>query len=97
MTSEGSCRRKLAELVTDHIFRYIYGNMLASVVNGKGVADKVGEDCGGAAPGLENLLLAVLIHLLNSFEQFRLHKGSFFNASAHYYLLLSLTCRYDAL
>lgn len=82
MTLKGSGRCEFTEFVSNHILCYIHGDMLASVMNSEGVADKFGKDCGAAAPGLENLLVAGLVHLHDSLEQFRLHERSFFNASA---------------
>ena len=51
MALEGTGRGELAQLVTDHIFGDVNGHMLAAVVHGEGVAHKVGENRGGAAPG----------------------------------------------
>ena len=56
MAAEGTGGSKLAELVTDHIFLDINGNVLAAVIDRDGVADEGGEDRGAAAPGLEDLL-----------------------------------------
>ena len=81
MTLESSGRCEFTEFMSNHILCYIHGDMLASVMNSEGVADKFGKDCGAAAPGLENLLVAGLVHLHDSLEQFRLHERSFFNAS----------------
>ena len=49
---------ELTELVADHILGDIDGHMLAAVVDGEGVADEFREDGGGAAPGLDDALLA---------------------------------------
>ena len=41
MTSESTCRSKLAEFVTDHVFSYIYRNKSVTVMNCDSMADKV--------------------------------------------------------
>ena len=46
MTAEGTGGCEFAELVSDHIFSDVYGDMLLTVVNGNGVTDHVGEDGG---------------------------------------------------
>lgn len=101
MTLESSGRCEFTEFMSNHILCYIHGDMLASVMNSEGVADKFGKDCGAAAPGLENLLVAGLVHLHDSLEQFRLHERSFFNASAHYFCsfldLLAVAALHDKL
>ena len=44
MAAEGTGGSKLAELVTDHIFLDINGNVLAAVIDRDGVTDEGGED-----------------------------------------------------
>ena len=58
MAPEGPGGGEFAQLVSHHILGHINRHMLASVVDGEGVADKIRENRGGAAPGLENTLLA---------------------------------------
>ena len=88
MTTEGSGGSKLAELVSDHVLGDVHGNVTTAVVDCDGVSYKGREDSSGTAPGLENLLLALLIHFVDSLQELGSCEGSFFNASAH--LLLSL-------
>ena len=57
--------------------------MLLAVMHSERVANERGEDGGAAAPGLQNLLLVVLIHLVNPLQQLGSAKGAFLNASAH--------------
>ena len=66
VASEGSGGNELTQLVTNHVLGDIDGNMLAAVVNGDGVTDEGGEDGGSSGPGLENLLFAGLVQLLNA-------------------------------
>ena len=73
MTFEGSRGSKLTELVTYHILGNIYRNVLSAVMNSKSVTYEIGENRGRTAPSLENLLLALFVHIENS-----LHK-SFLN------------------
>ena len=83
MAAEGAGGGELAQLVANHILGDIDRDMLAAVVHGEGVADKIGEDGGGAAPGLEDPLLAGLVHLLHPLQQHGLYKRSLLNASTH--------------
>lgn len=43
MTAEGTGGCEFAELVSDHIFSDVYGDMLLTVVNGNGVTDHFGK------------------------------------------------------
>ena len=45
--------------------------------------DKIRENHGRPAPGLDDLLLAGLVHSLDPFQQHGLYKGSLLQASAH--------------
>ena len=72
---------ELAQLVADHILGDVNRHVLATVVDGEGVADKVRENGGGAAPGLEDALLTGLVHLLNPFHQHRLYERTLLYAS----------------
>src|SRR5699024_5744213 len=74
---------ELAELVADHILGHIDRHMLAAVVNGEGVADELREDGGGAAPGLDDALLAALVHGFDFLHQRRQDVRAFFGAARH--------------
>ena len=67
MTAESAGWREFAQLVTDHIFGYINGNVTASIMNGNCVTNESGENCGSAASGLENLFFAVFVQLIDPF------------------------------
>ena len=62
-------RRKLAELVANHVLGDVDRHMLAAVMDGEGVTDELGEDGGGAAPGLDDALLTGLVHRFNFLHQ----------------------------
>ena len=79
-----------AQLLAPHFPGDVHAHMAAAVMHGEGVADEFGEDRGAAAPGLQDDLFALLIHFNDSLHQLRLNEGSFFNASAHDSLLLSV-------
>ena len=83
MALEGTGGGELAQLVTDHILGDIDRHVLAAVMDGEGVADKVRENGGGAAPGFQDALLTGLIHLLNPFHQHRLYERTLLYASTH--------------
>ena len=83
MTLEGAGGNELAQLVADHILGHVNGHVLLAVMNGESVANERGEDGGGTAPGLQNLLLVVLIHLIDPLQQLGSAKGALLNASAH--------------
>jgi hypothetical protein len=55
--------------VTDHRFADEDGHVLAPVVHRDGVTDHVGEDRRGPRPGLDHLLLAGGVHLLDALHE----------------------------
>ena len=79
MAAEGTGGGELAQLMTDHVLCDIDGNVLLSVVNGYGVTDHIGEDCGCSGPCLYDGLLAALIHFLNTSKKPFGHKRPFLN------------------
>src|SRR5579872_2208407 len=72
MAAEQPGRRKLAELVPDHVLRYEDRDVLAPVVHEQRVADKVREYGGAARPGLDSALFVARIHVLDLFQELRL-------------------------
>ena len=77
MALERARRRKLAQLVPDHVFGHINGDELAPVMDGDGVADHVGEDGGAARPGTQDLLIVGLVHDGDLLLKMRVDEGTF--------------------
>ena len=75
---EHACRRKFAELVTDHVLGHEHGLKSLSVVNEKRVADKIRRYHRAARPRLDRFLSARTIRLVDLFQEMRLNEGSFF-------------------
>src|SRR3546814_11386514 len=64
---ERAGRGELTQLVADHRLGDVHRDVLAAVVHGDGVAHHLRDDRGAAAPGLDDILLALLVedvHLL---------------------------------
>ena len=89
MTSEGPSRCEFAKFVSDHVLRYINRDMLAAIVNCEGMTNEIGENGGRTAPGLQNLLVTGLVHLLNAGQEFGFYIRAFLKTSAHDPYLLS--------
>src|SRR5207245_3435889 len=70
-------RRKLAQLVSDHVLGDVNRNELFAVVNGQRVADHFGHDRGAARPRLEDLLLAAGVHVLDPALQTSIDERAF--------------------
>src|SRR5262245_8817868 len=64
-------RRKLAELVSDHVLGDVHGNELLAVVDRHRVADHFRHHRRSTRPGLDDLLLVRSIHRLELLEQRR--------------------------
>ena len=86
---EGTGGNELTQLVANHVLSHIHRHMLAAVMHGKSVTNELGEDRGGTAPGLDDLLLAGSVHRFNVLHKSSLDERSFFNASTHCLKLLS--------
>ena len=83
MAPEGTGGGEFAQLVSHHILGDIHRHMLAAVVNGEGVPDKIRKNRGGAAPGFQDALLAGCIHFLDPFQQHGLYERTLLYASTH--------------
>jgi hypothetical protein len=57
--------------------------MLATIVNGDGVAYHVGEDGGRAGPGLDDVLGTGLVLRNDTLKEASLHVRTLFETSAH--------------
>src|SRR2546423_8177527 len=78
MFLKDSCRRKLAELVADHVLRHEHGNERFAVVHHEGVTDEIRRHHRAARPGLHRLLHARGVHLVDLFKKMPGNERSFF-------------------
>src|SRR5829696_3124011 len=76
-------RGELAEPVADHVLGDVHGHVIAAVVDGHRVPDERREDHGRARPGLDDLLLALLVHQLDAAEQPGLDERALLDGSGH--------------
>src|SRR5262245_31083409 len=70
-------RSELTEAVADHVLGHVDRDVLLAVVDGNGVADERREDHRRARPGLDDLLLVALVHLLDPAEEAGLDERPF--------------------
>ena len=75
---ENSGRRKLAQLVTNHVLGHEDGNEGFAVVHIEGVANEVRRDRAAAGPGLDGFLCAGFVDPVDLVEELPLHKRAFF-------------------
>src|SRR5918993_2773903 len=75
--------RDPAEPVADHVLRDVHRHVLPAVVDGNRVADEVREDHGRARPGLDDLPLVPLVHVLHPDEKPGLDERSLLDRSRH--------------
>ena len=80
---EGAGGAELAELVADHRLGDVHRHVLAPVVDGDGVADHLGDDRRAAAPGLDDLLLALLVELVHLLEEVVVDERALLQAAGH--------------
>ena len=83
MAAESAGGSELTQLVADHVLLDIDRHVLAAIMDSDGVTDEGREDGGATAPGLQNLLFVLLVHLFDPLQQLRGNIGAFLNASAH--------------
>ena len=67
----------------DHRLGDEHGHVLAAVVDGDRVPDHLREDGRGPRPGLDHLLVAGLVHLLDALHQALLDERALLRGSAH--------------
>jgi hypothetical protein len=60
---------ELAELVSDHILRNVYGNMFAAIVDLKRQADHLGDNHGTTGPRLDDVITIARIGFPNLLEK----------------------------
>ena len=74
MSAERSGRNEFAQLMTNHVFCHIDGNVLAAVMDSNRMTDEGGEDGRGSRPGLQNFLLTGFVKLFQALVEFRSNK-----------------------
>src|SRR6476660_9742425 len=74
---------ELTEAMSDHVLGHVDRDVLLAVVHGDGVADERREDHRRARPGLHDLLLVALVHLLDAAEESGLHEGALLDGTGH--------------
>jgi hypothetical protein len=81
MTTEVAGRGEFAQFMTNHVFSDIDRNMPAAIMYSDGVANHLGEDGAGPAPGTNNFLFALGIHYFDLLQKFGLNERPFFQRS----------------
>src|SRR3546814_19345243 len=74
------------QLVADHRLGDVHRDVLAAVVHGDGVAHHLRDDRGAAAPGLDDLLLALLVEDVHLLEKVVVDEGALLQAAGHGFL-----------
>src|SRR6266480_1596469 len=77
---------ELAELVAHHVLGHVDRNELVDVVHGERVPDEVGRDGAAPRPGLEDLLLVLVVQGRELLEQRRLHVRALLYRACHYWV-----------
>src|SRR3954451_14258965 len=83
MAAIGARRCELAQLVADHRLRYEHRHVLAAVVHRDRMPDELGEDRGGARPGLQHALLLAVVHFLDPLHQLGVDERPLLTRPAH--------------
>src|SRR5256885_8290025 len=76
VSAEAPRRRKLAQQVPDHVLGDEDRHVLLPVVNRERVPDHLGKNARISRPGLDHLLLLLLIHRRHLLHQRRMHVRS---------------------
>src|SRR5215470_5982486 len=83
MAVERAGRRKLAELVADHLLGDHHRDVLVTVVDAEGQADELRQDGGAAAPDPDHLVTAGLPRGLRLPQQITVDERAFPNRTRH--------------
>src|SRR4028118_2041890 len=83
MSTEGSSRGELAQLVADHRVGHEHRDVLASVVDGDRVPDHRGDDHRTARPCLDDVLGALVVLDVDLLLQVVVDEGALLEASWH--------------
>src|SRR3712207_9558409 len=76
MAAEQARRRKLAQLMADHVLGDKHRDMAAAVMNGDGVAHHLREDRRVARPGAQHALVVGAIQRLDPAQQTKIGRAS---------------------
>src|SRR5262245_39698632 len=77
MGRENPRRRKLAELVADHVLGHVNGNVLLAVVDAEGEADELRQDRRAAAPDLDHFRAARRARGIGFLQEIAVDKRTF--------------------
>src|SRR5437870_9572126 len=80
---EGAGEGELAQLVTDHRLGDVHRYVLATVVDGDGVPDHVGDHRRAARPRLDDPLLAARVEVVDLLEQVPVDEGALLEGTSH--------------
>src|SRR5262245_34488901 len=83
VTVEGTRRRKLTELVPDHVLRHADGNVLLSIVDAEGQADELRQDRRAPAPDANDLVAARCAYGLRLLQEIAVDKRTFPDRACH--------------
>src|SRR4051812_34537 len=83
VTVEGTSRRELTELVTDHVLADEHGHELAPVVHREGEANSLREDGRAARPGLDHFLRGLSLGVCDLLLQVTVDERPLFNTACH--------------
>src|SRR5215469_1924169 len=82
---ERARRRKLAELVADHVLRAVHRHKLLAVVHCDRVTNHVRVDGRAARPGANHLLVIGRVHRIDLHHQVRVDERSLFGRACHFF------------
>src|SRR5262249_38147791 len=83
ITVEGPRRRKLSQLVPDHVFRNTNGDKFLSIMNSDGMTHHVGDDRRSPGPGLNYFLFVLVVECGDFLRKMLIDKWTFFQRAAH--------------
>src|SRR6266853_57499 len=85
---ERARRRKLSELVPNHLFGDVDRNKFSAVVDGNRVPDHVGKDRRTARPSLDDFLFVTRVHSLHLFAKVVIDEWALLERACHRFSLL---------
>jgi hypothetical protein len=77
MAAEHARGRKFTQAMPNHILGDVNGDMPAPVMNGNRMSNHLRENNTRAAPGPNDLFLALRVHILDFLQQFRVNEWPF--------------------